>query len=86
MRLFFTTFDVDSLNNSASTKLIQFLAMNLHQKPVFIDGMENSSEVVVHSKTNLVKVVQSQLLSRKSLMLCANCKIVMWPIVRLRQP
>ena len=35
--------------------------------------MVNSTEVVVHSKTNLVKVVQNQLL------LCANwhCKIVM---------
>ena len=50
--------------------LIQFLAMKLHQGPVFIDGMVNSTEVVVHSKTNFVKVVQNQLLFRKPLMLC----------------
>ena len=39
---------------------------------VFIGGMVNSAEVVVHSKTNFVKVVQNQLLLRKPLMLCAN--------------
>ena len=35
-----------------------------------------------------VMVDQNQLLFRKPLMLCTNCycKIVMWPIVRLRQP
>ena len=68
--------------------LIQFLTMKLRQRQVFIDGMVNSTEVVVHSKTNFVKVVQNQLLFRKPLMLCANwyCKIVMRPIVRLRQP
>ena len=62
--------------------------MKPYQGPVFIDGMANSTEVVVHSKTNFVKVVQNQLLFQKPLMLCANwyCKIVMWPIVRLRQP
>ena len=52
--------------------LIQFLAMKLHHPPVFVDGMVNSTEVVVHSKTNFVKVVQNQLLFRKSLMLCAK--------------
>ena len=52
--------------------LIQFLVMNLHQGPVFIDSMVNSTEVVSHSKTNFVKVVQNQLLFRKPLMLCAN--------------
>ena len=31
--------------------------------PVFIDGMVNSNEVVVHSKINFVQVVQNQLLS-----------------------
>ena len=36
--------------------LIQFLAMKLHQGPVFIDDMVNSTEVVVHPKTNFVKV------------------------------
>ena len=46
MRLFFTTFDVDYLN--ASTNLIQFLAMKLHQEPVFIDGMVNSTEDEFH--------------------------------------
>ena len=62
--------------------LIQFLAMKLRQAQV------NSAEVLVLSKTNFVKVVQNQLLFRKPLMLCTNwyCKIVMWPIVRLRQP
>ena len=29
-----------------------------HQEPVFIDGMLNSTEVVVHSKTNFVNVVK----------------------------
>ena len=37
VRLFFTTFNVDELNNSASMNLIQFLALKLHQGPVFID-------------------------------------------------
>ena len=55
-----------------SMNLIQFLAMKLHQGPVFIDVMENLTEVVVQSKTNFVKVVQNQLLFRKPLMLCAN--------------
>ena len=45
--------------------LIQFLLMKLHQGPVFIDGVVTSVEVVVHSKTNFVKVVQNQLLLRK---------------------
>ena len=30
--------------------LIQFLAMKFHQRPVFIDGMVNSTAVEVHSK------------------------------------
>ena len=57
-------------------------------RPVFIDGMVNSTEVVVHSTTNFEKVVQNQLLFRKPLMMCGNwySKIVMWGIVRLRQP
>ena len=29
------------------------------QEPVFIDGILNSTDVVVHSKTNFVKVVQN---------------------------
>ena len=33
----------------------------------FIDGMVNSTEVVVHFKTNFVKVVQNQLLFRKTI-------------------
>ena len=36
--------------------------MKLHQGPVFIDGISNSTEVVVHSKMNFVKVVRNQLL------------------------
>ena len=32
----------------------------------------NSTEVVVHSKTNFVKVVRNQLLFQKLLVLCAN--------------
>ena len=49
-----------------------FWGLKLHQEPVFIDGMVNSTKVIVHSKTNFVKVVQNQLLFRKPLMLCAN--------------
>ena len=62
--------------------LIQFLAMKLHHGPVFIDGLVNSTEIVVHSKANFVKVIQNQLLFQKPLMLRANWyrKIVMWPI------
>ena len=41
--------------------------MKLHQRPVFIDGMVNSTEVVVHFKTNFVKVVQNQLLFQKQI-------------------
>ena len=40
--------------------LIKFLATKLHQGPVFIDDMVNSTEVIVHSKTNFVKVDQNQ--------------------------
>ena len=47
--------------------IIPFLAMKLHQRPVFIDSMVNSTEVVVHSKTNFVKAVQNQLLFRKTI-------------------
>ena len=49
-------------------KLIQFLAMKLHRGPVFIDDMLNLTDVVVHSKTNFMKVVQNQVLFRKTLM------------------
>ena len=41
--------------------------MKLHHGSVFIDCMVNSTEVVVHSKTNFVKVVHNQLLFRKPL-------------------
>ena len=40
-----------------------------NQGPVFIVGMVNSTEVVVHFT---LKVIQNQLLFRKSLMPCAN--------------
>ena len=61
--------------------------MKLHQGAVFIDGMVNSTEVVVYHKTKFVKIVRNQLLFRNALMLCANWyyKIIMWPIVRLRR-
>ena len=36
--------------------------MKLHQGPVSIDGMVNSTEVVVHSKMNFVKVVRKSLI------------------------
>ena len=60
--------------------------MKLHQGPVCIDGMVNSTEIVVHSKTNFVKVVQNRFYAWKPLMQCANryCRIVIWPIVRLK--
>ena len=58
VRLFFTTFDVDLLNNSASMNLILHFKIKLHQGPMFIDGMVNSTEVVVHAKTNFMKVVR----------------------------
>ena len=38
---------------------ILFLAVKLYQGPVFIDGLVNSTEVLVHSKTNFMKVVQN---------------------------
>ena len=47
--------------------LIKCLTMKLHQQPVFIDGIVNSTEVAVHSKTNFVKAVQNQLLFRKTI-------------------
>ena len=34
---------------------------------MFIDGTVNSTEVIVHSKTNFVKVVQNQLLFRETI-------------------
>ena len=61
----------------ASLNSIQFLAIMLHQEPVFLNGTVNSTKVVIYSKTNLVKVVQNRkLLFRQPLMLCANwyCK------------
>ena len=45
--------------------LIQFSAMKLHEGPVFINGMLSSTEVVVPSKPNFMKVVHNQLLFRK---------------------
>ena len=51
---------------------LKFLAIKLRQGSVFIDGMVNSTEVVVRSKTNFLKVVQNQLLFQKPLMLCVN--------------
>lgn len=39
--------------------LIQFLAMNLYQGQVFIGGILNFTEVVVHSKANFAEVVQN---------------------------
>ena len=39
----------------------------IDEGPVFVDGMVNSTEVVVHSKTNFVKVVQNQLLFRDAM-------------------
>ena len=38
----------------------------------FIDGTVNSIEVVVHSKTNFVKIVLNHLLLRKPLILCGS--------------
>ena len=35
--------------------------MKVLQRPVLIDGMVNSTEFLVNSKTNFVKVVQKQL-------------------------
>ena len=46
--------------------------LKLHQGPAFIDGMVDSTQIVVHSKTNFVNVLKKQLLFRKPLMLCAN--------------
>ena len=37
--------------------------MKLHQGPVYIDGMVNSTDIVVHPKTDFVKVVQNQFLT-----------------------
>lgn len=50
---------VDELNNSKSMNLIQFFAMKLLQVPAFIDGMMNSTEVVVHSTTYFLKIVKN---------------------------
>ena len=36
--------------------------MKRYQRPLFINSMVNSNEDVVHSKTNIIKVVQNQLL------------------------
>ena len=86
--IIFYNFRCGLTQQQCTDELNPFLAMKLHQEPVFIDGTANSTEVVVHSKTNFMKVVQNQLLFPKPLMLCANWhwKIVMWSIVRLRQP
>ena len=49
--------------------LINFLAMKLHQGSVFVDVMVNSTEVVVRSKTNFVKVVKNQLFRMRQMIL-----------------
>ena len=56
----------------ASMNLIQFVAMKPHQGTVFIHGIIYSTEVVVYSKTDFVKVLQNQLLFPKPLMLCGH--------------
>lgn len=43
-------------------ELIKFLVMKLHQGPMFFDGMKKLIVVILHSKTNLVKIVQNQFL------------------------
>ena len=53
-------------------ELNSILATKLHQGPVFIDAMVNSTEVVVHSQMIVMNIVQTQLLFRKPWMLCAN--------------
>ena len=58
--------------NREHFRAIIFKKVQQHQGPVFIDGTVNSTEGIVHSKTNFVKVVQNQLLFRKPLMLCVN--------------
>ena len=40
---------MDQLNNSASMNLIQF-QFNYYQGPVFIDGMVDSTEVIVQDE------------------------------------
>ena len=54
--------------------LIQFLAMKLHQGPMFIDGMVNSSEVVVHSKTNPVEGCPKSVAVPETIADIAKCK------------
>ena len=72
-----------------SINLIQFLTMKLHQGPAFIDIMVNSTEVHSSLEDEFREGRPKSVVGLETiLMLCANwyCKIVMWPIVRLRQP
>ena len=47
------------INSTTVHRWTQFLPRKLHQGPVFIVGMVSSTEVVVHSNTNFVNVVQN---------------------------
>ena len=41
--------------------------MKLHQGSMFIDGMVNSTKVIVHSKTNFVKVIPKSVVVPESI-------------------
>ena len=49
LAIIFYNFRRGLTQQQCSKNVIQFFAMKLHQGPVFIDGMVNSTEVVVHS-------------------------------------
>lgn len=51
----------------------------IHQWPVLIKGMVNSIVMVVHFKTNFMKIVQNYFSNW-------YCKILIWPIMKSRHP
>ena len=64
--------------------LIQFLAMKLHQGPVFIDGMVNSTEVVVHTQNEFREGRPKSVVVPETIDAVRQL-IVMWTVVRLKQ-
>ena len=70
--IIFYNFRLGLTQQQCIDKLNSIIADEAPLEPEFIDGIVNSTEVVVHSKTRFVKVVQNPLLFRKPLMLCTN--------------
>jgi len=70
MQSFFTSFDVDYPDNSASINLNFCVAMKHHSIALWKTDLMNSIVADARSKTKVVKVVQKQSLCQRTVMPC----------------